>query len=81
MSEVVVRASIAAGIAFAVAMLIGPITIKNLRKLKAGQVVRDDGPQSHLKKSGTPSMGGVIIIVSVLVGSAAASPSYAMLPW
>lgn len=81
MSEVVVRASIAAGIAFAVAMLIGPITIKNLRKLRAGQVVRDDGPQSHLKKSGTPSMGGVIIIVSVLVGSAAASPSYAMLPW
>ena len=81
MSEVVVRASIAAGIAFAVAMLIGPITIKNLRKLRAGQVVRDDGPQSHLKKSGTPSMGGVIIIVSLLLGSAAATPGYSMLPW
>ncbi len=58
MSEVVVRASIAAGIAFAVAMLIGPITIKNLRKLKAGQVVRDDGPQSHLKSRARPAWAG-----------------------
>jgi len=81
MSEVVTRSLIAAGISLVISILIGPIAISNLRKLKAGQVIRDDGPKSHMKKSGTPSMGGVIIIVSLLLGSAAATPGYSMLPW
>jgi phospho-N-acetylmuramoyl-pentapeptide-transferase len=71
MSEVVTRSLVAAGISFVVSILIGPIAIRNLRQLKAGQVIRDDGPKSHMKKSGTPSMGGVIMIVSLLLGSAA----------
>ena len=40
-----------------------------LRKKKIGQVVRDDGPQSHLKKTGTPTMGGILILFSILVSS------------
>jgi phospho-N-acetylmuramoyl-pentapeptide-transferase len=46
-----------------------PIVIPFLRKLKFGQFVRDDGPQSHLKKAGTPTMGGLIILVSILLTS------------
>ena len=53
-------------IAFAVSALLCPVIIPFLHKLKFGQQVRDDGPQSHLKKQGTPTMGGVLIIGSVL---------------
>ena len=45
-------------IAFAVSALLCPVIIPFLHKLKFGQQVRDDGPQSHLKKQGTPTMGG-----------------------
>lgn len=50
-------------------MVLCPIVIPFLRKLKFGQFVRDDGPQSHLKKAGTPTMGGLIILVSILLTS------------
>jgi phospho-N-acetylmuramoyl-pentapeptide-transferase len=53
------------GIAFLIAILSGPLVIPFLRKLKYGQQVRSDGPQSHLKKQGTPTMGGVIILLAV----------------
>ncbi len=56
-------------IAFAISVALSPFIIPYLRKLKVGQTVRDDGPQSHLKKSGTPTMGGVIILSSVVVTS------------
>ncbi|MDD3838978.1 MAG: phospho-N-acetylmuramoyl-pentapeptide-transferase [Clostridia bacterium] len=56
-------------VAFFISLLLGPIIIPILKKLKLGQNVRDDGPESHLKKSGTPTMGGVIIIISFLVGT------------
>lgn len=56
-------------IAFAVSVVLSPIFIPFLKKLKFGQYVRDDGPQSHLKKSGTPTMGGLIILCSVVVTS------------
>ncbi len=56
-------------ISFAVTAICGPFIIPYLRKLKVGQTVRDDGPQSHLKKNGTPTMGGVMILLGVLVGS------------
>ena len=56
-------------IAFAISVILGPVIIPFLRKLKFGQTVRDDGPQSHLKKNGTPTMGGIIFLVSVIVTS------------
>lgn len=53
------------GVSFVLAVLIGPLFIPLLRRLKFGQQVRDDGPQSHLKKTGTPTMGGIIILVAL----------------
>ena len=46
--------------AFIVSVILGPIIIPYLRKLKMGQTEREDGVQSHLKKAGTPTMGGII---------------------
>ncbi len=56
-------------IAFVISVLLGPFVIPYLRKLKVGQNVRDDGPQTHLKKSGTPTMGGIIILGAVVITS------------
>ena len=56
-------------ISFAVSALLGPVVIPYLRKLKVGQTTRDDGPQSHLKKTGTPTMGGIMILLAVVVTS------------
>ena len=53
--------------AFIIAVIVGPIFIPFLKRLKFGQAIRSDGPQSHLKKSGTPTMGGVIFLLSTLV--------------
>lgn len=67
MSLYVVIMSIA--ISFLITVLISPIFIPFLRKLKFGQSVREEGPQSHLAKSGTPTMGGIMIIFSVAITS------------
>ena len=56
-------------VAFAISAVLGPVIIPFLRKLKFGQTVRDDGPQSHLKKNGTPTMGGLIFLISVILTS------------
>ena len=56
-------------IAFAISALLCPIIIPFLHKLKFGQQVRDDGPQAHLKKQGTPTMGGLIILTSIIITS------------
>ena len=56
-------------IAFAVSVILGPLVIPFLRKLKVGQTVRDDGPKTHLSKSGTPTMGGIIILTGIIVAS------------
>lgn len=56
-------------VSFAVSVLLGPVIIPFLRKLKVGQTIRDEGPQSHLKKNGTPTMGGILILLSVVVTS------------
>ena len=53
--------------AFFITVLLGPVIIPYLRKLKFGQTVRDDGPQSHLKKNGTPTMGGILFLISITV--------------
>lgn len=54
-------------IAFVLVMAMGPIVVPFLHKFKFGQTVRDDGPQSHFKKNGTPTMGGVMMIISILI--------------
>lgn len=55
--------------AFGVSVVLCPILIPFLRRLKFGQYVRSDGPKAHLKKSGTPTMGGIIILLSVTLTS------------
>lgn len=55
--------------AFAISALSGPVVIPFLRRLKCGQTVRMDGPSTHLKKNGTPTMGGILILFSVAVVS------------
>ena len=54
-------------IAFVVSIIMGFIIIPILKKRKVGQIERDDGPQSHLKKQGTPTMGGIIIIIAMIL--------------
>jgi len=56
-------------ISFAIALASGPIIIPFLRRLKIGQTVRAEGPESHLQKTGTPTMGGLIILLSLTVTS------------
>ncbi|WP_087973009.1 phospho-N-acetylmuramoyl-pentapeptide-transferase [Oceanobacillus rekensis] len=56
-------------IAFLITVLLSPIFIPFLRRLKFGQSIREEGPQSHLKKTGTPTMGGLMIIFSVIITS------------
>ena len=55
--------------AFAISVLLSPFVIPFLRKLKVGQTERTEGVQSHLKKTGTPTMGGLIILISILITS------------
>ena len=56
-------------IAFAISAILCPIVIPFLHKLKFGQQVREDGPQAHLKKQGTPTMGGLVILTSIVITS------------
>ncbi len=51
-------------IAFVISAVLCPVMIPFLRRLKFGQQVRNDGPQAHLKKSGTPTMGGIVFLIS-----------------
>lgn len=55
--------------AFLISVLAGPIVIPFLKRLKVGQTVRTEGPQTHLKKNGTPTMGGILILSAILVVS------------
>ncbi|MDO4187684.1 MAG: phospho-N-acetylmuramoyl-pentapeptide-transferase [Lachnospiraceae bacterium] len=56
-------------LSFIVTVALSPVMIPFLLRLKVGQTVRDDGPESHLKKNGTPTMGGLIILIGFLGGS------------
>ncbi|WP_207952302.1 phospho-N-acetylmuramoyl-pentapeptide-transferase [Paenibacillus turpanensis] len=53
------------GVSFLLAVIVGPLLIPVLRRLKFGQQIRNDGPQGHLKKAGTPTMGGTIILLAL----------------
>ena len=54
-------------LSFAISVILCPIVIPFLHKLKFGQFVREEGPQSHLKKAGTPTMGGLIFLLSLVL--------------
>ncbi len=56
-------------LSFSISIILCPVVIPFLKRLKFGQYVREDGPRSHLKKAGTPTMGGLIILISVAVTS------------
>src|SRR5437870_10549542 len=64
---ITLRAVLATLTALAISLLAGPLVIKKLTEYKIGQAVRDDGPQSHLVKAGTPTMGGALILVSIVI--------------
>ena len=57
-------------------IILGFLVIPILKKFKIGQVVRNDGPQSHLKKSGTPTMGGIIMLMVILAVSLVIATKY-----
>ncbi len=62
-----VRTAFASLTALLIALFIGPWVIQKLREFQIGQFIRDDGPQSHLKKTGTPTMGGILIVIAILL--------------
>lgn len=54
-------------VAFGIGVVLGPMIIPTLRRLKFGQSIREEGPQAHLKKAGTPTMGGTLILISIVL--------------
>lgn len=64
MMEITILATVCA---FLVVILLGPITIPTLKRFKFGQSIREEGPQSHMKKAGTPTMGGIMFIIAIVV--------------
>ncbi len=61
------RSAAAAILALLISFIVGPVIINYLRKKQIGQEIRKDGPQTHLKKAGTPAMGGLIILIAIVV--------------
>ena len=61
------RTALRACSALFICILIGPWLIRKLRDFQIGQHIREEGPRSHQKKAGTPTMGGVLIIISIVV--------------
>ncbi len=56
-------------LSFVIAVILSPLFIPFLRRLKFGQSIREEGPKSHQKKNGTPTMGGIVIVLSILATS------------
>ncbi|HLU44656.1 MAG TPA: phospho-N-acetylmuramoyl-pentapeptide-transferase [Natronosporangium sp.] len=71
---------VAAAVAFLVSLLCTPWAIRAFSRLRAGQPIRTDGPQTHLPKQGTPTMGGVVFIVAVVVAYVAGHLTLTTLP-
>jgi len=61
------RTAFASLTALLIALFIGPYVIQKLREFQIGQYIREEGPQSHQKKSGTPTMGGVLIVIAIIL--------------
>lgn len=66
---ITLRAVFAALTALGIGLFFGPMVIRKLTEMKVGQAVRDDGPQTHLVKSGTPTMGGALILIAIVVAT------------
>ena len=66
---ITLRAVLASLTSLTISFVIGPAVIRKLTEMKIGQAVRTDGPQSHLVKSGTPTMGGALILVSIVLST------------
>ena len=64
---ITLRAVLACLTALAISLVAGPLVIRKLTTYKIGQSVRDDGPRSHLTKAGTPTMGGALVLIAVLI--------------
>ncbi|WP_273125377.1 phospho-N-acetylmuramoyl-pentapeptide-transferase [Metabacillus sp. HB246100] len=77
MLEQAILITIAMG--FLISVLLSPIIIPFLRRLKFGQSIREEGPKSHQKKSGTPTMGGVMIIISIIITTIVMTGKYSEL--
>lgn len=72
---------LAGAAAFSLSIIFGPPTIRYLARLKFGQTVRTDGPRHHAGKTGTPTMGGIIILASAAIATAAFSPGHERAAW
>ena len=66
-SYITFRAASAAILALLISFIIGPRIIRFLQRKQIGETIREDGPQTHLKKAGTPTMGGIIILIAILI--------------
>ncbi|MDP3777463.1 MAG: phospho-N-acetylmuramoyl-pentapeptide-transferase [Methylotenera sp.] len=66
---ITLRAVLATLTALLISLMVGPTLIRKLTQYKVGQAVRDDGPQTHLIKAGTPTMGGALILVSIAIST------------
>ncbi|MBN1998165.1 phospho-N-acetylmuramoyl-pentapeptide-transferase [candidate division KSB1 bacterium] len=67
MRYITFRAACGALLALLICLILGPAFIRKLRQLQIGEEIRPDGPRSHLSKAGTPSMGGILLLISVVV--------------
>lgn len=65
LNYITLRAVLATLTALGIGLFLGPAVIRKLTAMKVGQAVRDDGPQTHLIKTGTPTMGGALILLSI----------------
>ena len=66
-SYITLRAMLAVVTALMISFVVGPMMIRKLTAYKIGQSVRDDGPQTHLIKAGTPTMGGALILIAIVL--------------
>ncbi len=68
-------------LSFVIVLLIGPASIRLLRTLKLGQSIREDGPSAHLKKAGTPTMGGIVILLGASLATLVLAPRTLDVAW
>ena len=68
-SYLTLRAIFSVVTALVVSLILGPVVIRKLREYQIGQAIREVGPKSHLSKAGTPTMGGVLILLSIVVST------------
>src|SRR5580700_7506213 len=64
---ITVRTAVASASALLLSLLLGPWVIERLRAMQVKQYIREEGPKAHQKKAGTPTMGGVLIVASIIV--------------